>query len=154
MTNKNFTLHLVLCTLGLALMALFAGCIVQPVGGRAYAPAPVYYRRAPAPVYYGPPPATVYVPAPAPAVVVQAPVAIQDGLIYYPSYEMYYDPGLQIYWYNQGGVWLSGPRPYGVSVDVLIGSPFVRLGFRGSPAGHHGDVVRMYPRNWQPPGRR
>jgi hypothetical protein len=87
--------------------------------------------------------------AAAPVVVVQAPPAV-DGLIYYPSYEMYFDPDTSVYWYNQNGGWVHGPTPYGVSVDVLSRAPSVRTGFHDSPANHHADVSRQYPKNWQP----
>jgi hypothetical protein len=76
-------------------------------------------------------------------------VGVEGGLIYYPDYEVYYDPGAQIFWYPQGGVWITGPRPPGISVDVIFASPHVRMDFRDSPALHHAEVVRRYPRGWR-----
>ena len=84
---------------------------------------------------------------------VQTSVVVGDGLIYYPNYEVYFDPYSRVYWYPRGGAWVTGPSPYGISVDVLLASPSVRMDFRDSPERHHGEVVREYPRNWQPPGR-
>jgi hypothetical protein len=128
MTTRNIFGHGQLrCALWVAFLATLAGCVVEPVGGRAYVASPV--------------------------VQVAQPIGIDGGLIYYPNYEMYFDPGARLYWYNRGGAWITGPSPYGVSVDVLIGSPSVRMDFRDSPANHHGEVIRRYPRNWRPAGR-
>jgi hypothetical protein len=79
-------------------------------------------------------------------VVVAAPV----GLVYYPDYEVYYDPGTQVYWHNDGGRWNQGPAPVGVSVNVLRSSPSARMNFHDSPANHHSAVVQQYPHGWKP----
>ena len=88
-----------------------------------------------------------------PAVVVAQPV-VEDpaALIYYPSYEVYYDPGASVYWHSEGGRWVSGGAPVGVSVAVLRSSPSARMNFHDSPANHHSAVVQQYPRDWKPPG--
>jgi hypothetical protein len=113
------------CALGLALLVTLAGCIVEPVGGRAYVAGPV----------------------------VQGPVVVQEGLIYYPNYEVYFDPVARVYWYPRGGAWITGPSPVGVSIDVLLASPSVRMNFRDSPANHHSEIIRQYPRDWRPAER-
>lgn len=78
---------------------------------------------------------------------------VEEGLVYYPNYEMYFDPVARVYWYPRGGGWVTGPSPVGVSVDVLLASPSVRMNFRDSPANHHGEVIRQYPRDWRPAER-
>jgi len=126
MTTKNlFCDGRVRCALWVAFLgtvATLASCIVEPVGGPAYVATPV----------------------------VQGPVVVEEGLIYYPNYEVYYDPGARMYWYSHEGNWVRGPAPVGVSLDVLLASPSARMDFRDSPANHHNVVVRQYPRNWRP----
>jgi hypothetical protein len=127
MTDKNiFRNRRLHCAFWVALVGTSAGCVVEPVGGRAYVAAPV---------------------------VVAAPVGIEGGLIYYPDYEVYFDPGARAYWYARGGGWIRGPRPEGISVNVLLASPSVRMDFRDSPAYHHGEIVRRYPHGWRPENR-
>lgn len=84
--------------------------------------------------------------------VVVAPIGPND-YIYYPAYEVYYSPGMANYIYIQDGVWVTGPAPVGVSLQVLIGTPSVRLTLGGFPGHHHAANVRAYPRNWAPRGR-
>jgi hypothetical protein len=108
-----------------------------------------------------PPASTVVVTAPAPAaaqpaVVVQPVVVDQPmvedtaGFIYYPNYEVYYDPVGRVYWHNDGGRWNSGPSPGTVSVDVLRASPSAHMNFHDSPENHHAQVVQQYPHDWHP----
>jgi hypothetical protein len=54
--------------------------------------------------------------------------------------------------YMDGGVWVSRPTFPGVSVDVLLASPSVRMDFHDSPANHNAAMARAYPRNWTPSG--
>jgi hypothetical protein len=42
------------------------------------------------------------------------------------------------------------PAPQGVSVDVLLASPSVKMDFHDSPAKHHTEMVQKYPKNWKP----
>jgi len=129
MKTKNLFSHSsVYGMLGIALVGLIAvaGCVVEP-DGRAYV---------------------------APVVVEPAPVVVESDLVYYPDYEIYFDPVAHVYWHSERGVWISGPAPIGVSVDVLLGSASVHTGFRGSPELHHADVIRRYPHGWRPEGRR
>jgi hypothetical protein len=76
----------------------------------------------------------------------------QDDYIYYPGYDVYYSSHRRQYAYLEGGAWVSRPAPRGVSVNVLLASPSVRMDFHDSPAQHHAMVVQKYPRNWAPPG--
>ncbi|HEX7577112.1 MAG TPA: hypothetical protein VF430_03645, partial [Verrucomicrobiae bacterium] len=72
--------------------------------------------------------------------------------VYYPDYEVYYSSSRHQYAYLEGGAWVSRPAPRGVSVNVLLRSPSVRMDFHDSPANHHAAVVKQYPKNWAPPG--
>lgn len=76
----------------------------------------------------------------------------QDDYIYYPGYDVYYSDRRHQYAYQDGGAWVSRPAPRGVSVDVLVASPSVRMDFHDSPAHHHTEIAQKYPKNWAPPG--
>ena len=89
-----------------------------------------------------------YGPRPA----VEATVVVQDDYVYYPGYDLYYSNNRHQYYYQDGGAWVARPAPRGVSVDVLVAAPSVRMDFHDSPANHHAEVVKQYPRNWSPPG--
>jgi hypothetical protein len=94
-----------------------------------------------------------YVDGPRAGVYASPPVVeIQDDYVYYPNYECYYSVSRHQYAYFEGGAWVSRPAPRGVSVNVLMASPSVKMDFHDSPAHHHSEVVRKYPRNWAPPG--
>lgn len=75
--------------------------------------------------------------------------AVEDDYIYYPSYGVYYSNNRHQYAYREHNVWVARPAPLGVSVNVLLASPSVRMNFHDSPANHHAAVVKQYPRNWQ-----
>src|SRR5271155_2994415 len=90
----------------------------------------------------------VYVEPPA-----QTTFVVQDDYVYYPNYEVYYSSSRHQYAYPEGGAWVSRPAPRGVSVDVLLASPSVKMNFHDSPANHHAEIVRQYPKNWKPPGK-
>lgn len=77
---------------------------------------------------------------------------VQDDYVYYPNYECYYSVSRRQYAYREGNSWVSRPAPRGVSVNVLVASPSVRMDFHDSPANHHDNVVRQYPKNWKPSG--
>jgi hypothetical protein len=103
-----------------------------------------------------PPQSTVVVQSPPAAVqVVQAPaeVVMQDDYVYYPQYEVYYSSSRHQYGYRDGNAWAWRPEPAHVSLNVLLGSPSVRMEFHDSPERHHENVVRSYPHNWSPPGK-
>ena len=93
-----------------------------------------------------------YVDGPRAGVYAESPVFVeQDDYIYYPGYDVYYSSSRHQYAYQDHGAWVSRPAPRGVSVDVLVASPSVRMDFHDSPAHHHAAVVQQYPRNWAPP---
>ena len=91
-------------------------------------------------------PAHVYVAPP--------PVVIADDYVYYPGYHVYYNNYRHQYYYQENRAWVSRPAPRGVSVDVLLASPSVRMDFHDSPSRHHAAVVRQYPRTWTAPSSR
>ncbi len=75
----------------------------------------------------------------------------QDDYVYYPSYGVYYSSSRRQYANLEGGAWVARPAPRGVTVDVLLASPSVRMDFHDSPANHHAAIVKQYPKNWAPP---
>ena len=91
-----------------------------------------------------PPQGSVYV---APPVVV-----VEDDYVYYPDYEIYYSSSRHQYAYLEGRTWVSRPAPRGVSVNVLLRSPSVRMDFHDSPEHHHAEVVRQHPGSRAKPG--
>ncbi len=94
-----------------------------------------------------------YVDGPRAGVYVAPPVVVvQDDYVYYPGYQVYYSSSRHQYAYREGRTWVSRPAPRGVSVDVLMVSPSVRMDFHDSPANHHTAVAKQYPKNWAPPG--
>jgi hypothetical protein len=118
--------------MGTVLLGTLTGCVVDQPPQRS--------------VYVAPP--AVYVAPP----VVQTTVVVQDDYVYYPNYQVYYSSRRHQYAYLEGGAWVSRPAPHGVSVNVLLASPSVRMNFHDSPANHHAMVVQQYPKNWRPPG--
>src|SRR5580693_5676053 len=81
-----------------------------------------------------------YVDAPRAGIYVAPPVVevgVQDDYVYYPSYGIYFNSYRHQYAYMDGGAWVSRPEPTGVSVDVLLASPSVRMDFHDSPANHY-----------------
>lgn len=94
-----------------------------------------------------------YVNGPQAGIGVEAPVFVaQDDYVYYPQYECYYSVSRHQYAYRDGNNWVSRPATRGVSVDVLMRSPSVKMNFHDSPANHHATVVKQYPKNWKPSG--
>jgi hypothetical protein len=81
-----------------------------------------------------------------------APPVVEDDYVYYPGYDVYYNSSRHQYAYLEGGAWVSRPAPRGVSIDVLLASPSVRMNFHDSPANHHAETVRQYPKSWKPSG--
>ena len=76
--------------------------------------------------------------------------AVQDDYVYYPQYECYYSVSRHEYAYHEGNSWVARPAPRGVSENVLVASPSVKMNFHDSPAQHHATVVKQYPKNWKP----
>lgn len=83
------------------------------------------------------------------AVQVQTVVVIEDDYDYYPTYEIYYSRNRGEYVYRDGGQWVRRSQPSGVSLNILLAAPSVRVDFRDSPERHHAEVVRTYPRSWK-----
>jgi hypothetical protein len=92
--------------------------------------------------------------APAPSVYVETGIAVQDDYVYYPAYQVYYNSYRHQYVYRDGRSWVSRPAPPRVSVNVLLASPSVTVGFHDSPAHHHAEITRQYPRQWRTPEAR
>jgi len=93
-----------------------------------------------------------YVEGPGAVAYVAPAVVVQDDYVYYPSYGVYYSQSRGQYAYQENGAWVNTSAPRGVSVDVLLASPSVKMNFHDSPANHHAAVVRQYPKNWKPSG--
>src|SRR5450756_1340331 len=111
--------------LGAALLGTFTGCVAYVEPAR---------------------PGVVYEASPQ--------VVVEDDYVYYPNYEVYYSSSRHQYAYRDGRNWVSRPAPRGVTVDVLVASPSVRMDFHDSPARHHDAIVRQYPRSWSPPAQK
>jgi hypothetical protein len=79
---------------------------------------------------------------------------VQDDYVYYPSYECYYSVSRHQFAYREGNAWVARPAPRGVSENVLLASPSVKMNFHDSPAQHHAEVIKQYPKNWQPSGEK
>ena len=90
--------------------------------------------------YVGPPPGYV-----------ESTAAVAPDYVYYPGYEVYYSSNTRQYVYRDGHSWVTRGAPPRVSAQVLSASPSVRLDFHDSPALHHAEVVRQYPKHWAPP---
>ena len=125
--TKNSKIGFIFAT---AALSLLAGCVGYVDGPRA----------------------GVY--APAPSVYVEGGVPVQDDYVYYPAYQVYYSSYRHQYVYQSGRSWVSRPAPPHVSVNVLFSSPSVRVGFHDSPANHHAEIVRQYPKHWAPESNR
>ena len=72
-----------------------------------------------------------------------------DDYVYYPGYETYYGRRTHRYYYRDGSSWVGRSEPYNVSTNVLLTAPSVSVDFHDSPARHHDEVTRRYPRHWQ-----
>ena len=81
-------------------------------------------------------------------------VAVQDDYVYYPAYQVYYSSSRHQYVYQDGRSWVSRPAPPHVAVNVLFASPSVNVGFHDSPANHHAEIARQYPKQWVAPRRK
>ena len=94
-----------------------------------------------------------YYDGPRAAVYAEPPVfVVQDDYVYYPDYQVYYSVSRHQYAYRDGRNWVSRPAPRGVSVNILMASPSVRMDFHDSPAQHHAAVAKQYPKNLKPAG--
>ena len=126
-TKLFFKADMAGCVLGAVLLATLTGCVGYVDG----------------------PHAGVYVE---PAVQVNVGFVGQDDYVYYPGYQMYYGSRSHQWYDREGSSWVAHPAPREVSVDVLHASPSVKMDFHDSPANHHAEVVKQYPKNWKPSG--
>ena len=84
-------------------------------------------------------------------VVVQCGVMFQDDYDYFPGFETYYSRNRHEYVYRDGNAWVRRPAPRGITANVLLTMPSVRVDFHDSPEQHHDQVVTSYPKNWKRP---
>jgi hypothetical protein len=82
---------------------------------------------------------------------VQTTAAYQDDYDYYPGYETYYSRNRHEYVYRDGNAWVRRPAPQGVTTEVILASPSIRVDFHDSPEQHHSNVVKSYPKTWKNP---
>jgi hypothetical protein len=82
--------------------------------------------------------------------VVVAPPVVQDYYVYYPAYGIYYNSGRRQYAYLEKGAWVAVAAPQGVTVEVLMASPSVKMDWHDSPGNHHADMLKRYPKDWKP----
>ncbi|MGA3268924.1 MAG: hypothetical protein ABSE16_19150 [Verrucomicrobiota bacterium] len=85
----------------------------------------------------------------APAAVVAPAVVVQDDYVFYPTYGIYYNSNRHQYAYLENGAWVFAPTPQGVSVDVLMASPSVKMDWHDSPKTHHAEMLKRYPKDWK-----
>ena len=76
---------------------------------------------------------TQYVSAPPATAPAQPTVVVDDDYVYYPAYEIYYSRNHHNYQFREGNAWVTRSAPPRVSVDVLFGSPSVRVDFHELP---------------------
>ena len=113
------------CALGMGFLITITGC--------------VGYVRGPS--------AGVYVD---PSVQVNTGFAVEDDYVYYPGYEMYYGSRTHRWYNHEGSGWVASPAPRGISAERLRSAPSVNVDFHDSPAAHHAQVAKTYPKNWKP----
>ena len=82
--------------------------------------------------------------------VVVAPAVVSENYVYYPNYGVYYNSHRHQYMYLKGDVWVTQLAPEGVTVEVLMASPSVDMGFHDSPERHHAEMLKRYPHDWKP----
>jgi hypothetical protein len=72
----------------------------------------------------------------------------QDNYVYYPAYHVYYSKHHHRYAYIKGNAWVTAPTPPDISVAALQATPSVDMDFHDSPARHHAEIMRKYPKDW------
>lgn len=77
----------------------------------------------------------------------------KDDYVYYPAQNVYYSKHHHRYAYIKNNAWVTAATPPGVTVEALQAAPSVNLDFHDSPALHHADIVKKYPRDWKPEHR-
>jgi hypothetical protein len=76
-------------------------------------------------------------------------VAIEDTYLYYPDYEIYYNPARRQYVFFDGRSWIASPVPPRDYARGLRRAPHVEIYLQDSPEYYHREVVRDYPRRWR-----
>ncbi len=77
-------------------------------------------------------------------------IGAPDDYLYYPRYGAYYSPVHHRYYYQDHNEWVLRDTPPGVTPDVFLRSPSVKMDFHDAPDKHHADIVRRYPKDWAP----
>ena len=77
----------------------------------------------------------------------------QDDYVYYPARHIYYSKHHHRYAYIKDNAWVTAPTPPDISVTALQATPSVDMDFHDSPARHHADIMRKYPKDWAPSRR-
>jgi len=116
---------------GVAVLLTFAGCASEadrPRAGTTFTPTDIYV--APPDLKSG--------------------VPVTDVYYYYPAWGVYYNNSRHQFSYLQGGHWVVGPIPPGLSINSIMASPSVRMNFSDSPTNHHAETSLKYPSNWKP----
>lgn len=84
-----------------------------------------------------------------PVVVTALPVVVAPVVYayqYYPSQQVYYDPGRGLYFWYERGSWLWGPT---LPSYIALGPRHLALRLAGPwPYHYHQDVYRRYPPHW------
>jgi hypothetical protein len=73
-----------------------------------------------------------------------------DNYVYYPAYGVYYSPQRHLFGWVRNGAWSWRASPPNVSADVVLAAPSVKMDFHDSPEHHHADIVKKYPKDWNP----
>jgi hypothetical protein len=72
-----------------------------------------------------------------------------DNYVYYPAYGAYYSPRRHLFAYEHAGSWVWEAAPPGVSANVVLATPSVKMDFHDAPWLHHKEIVRRYPHDWR-----
>lgn len=81
----------------------------------------------------------------APPVYVEHGVVVQDDCVFYPGYPVCYSSNRHLYIHHDGRSRVTRPAPRRVSVELLFGTPSVKLDFHDSLSIHHAKVAQQHP---------
>lgn len=72
-----------------------------------------------------------------------------DIYVYYPRYQVYFNPARDQYTFQDQGRWVTRATPHwGTPAELLELTPSVAMRFDDAPEGHHVAVSRLYPSDW------
>ena len=71
-----------------------------------------------------------------------APQPVVYQYVYYPEAEVYYVPETRVYWWSNGGTWVSGPA---VPSGIVLGASTTLRVDASEPWHHHEVIVQKYP---------